>query len=287
MTKNILNLPEVTGTPKSVQRFIAAGQQWLSLSSDNFERIQVRDAAERAQALALALGYREIAIQCSVLVAKAERVIVAETPVMQGKRTDLLEKAGGDQGLNFVAADNEVIKPQALRDMRAAHVGLTDQQFNEVQEQAVLDGEPLSRRKITAYAKQITKRDNPPAPKVTVPADEQLTAPLTTEEAFRNRILQLEMQLQFEIEDRDERIAIMAESEDAQAVEKRFDEQKELMRTNEVPDRMPIGCANMRRRFTGAMVWRRSSRNRRSRLRRRADRGAREAGVGLERGKCK
>ena len=226
MTKNILNLPEVTGTPKSVQRFIAAGQQWLSLSSDNFERIQVRDAAERAQALALALGYREIAIQCSVLVAKAERVIVAETPVMQGKRTDLLEKAGGDQGLNFVAADNEVIKPQALRDMRAAHVGLTDQQFNEVQEQAVQDGEPLSRRKITAYAKQITKRDNPPAPKVTVPADEQLTAPLTTEEAFRNRILQL----QFEIEDRDERIAIMAESEDAQAVEKRFDQQKELMR---------------------------------------------------------
>ena len=226
MTKNILNLPEVSGTPKSVQRFIAAGQQWLTLSSDNFERIKVRDAAERAQALALALGYREIAIQCSVLVAKAERVIVAETPVQQGKRTDLLEKSEGDQDLNFVAADNEVIKPQALRDMRAAHVGLTDQQFNEVQEQAVLDGEPLSRRKITAYAKQITKRDNPPAPRVTVPADEQLTAPRTSEASFRNRILQL----QFEIEDRDERIAIMAESEDAQAVEKRFDQQKELMR---------------------------------------------------------
>ena len=54
-----------------------------------------------------------------------------------------------------------------------------------------------------------------------VPAEEQLAAPRTSEASFRNRILQLEA----EIEERDERIAIMAESEDAQAVEKRFDQQ--------------------------------------------------------------
>ena len=220
MTKNIINLPEVTGSAKSMVRFVESANRVLALATDNFERIRVRDAAERAQGVAAALGLREVGTKCSLIVADAERVIVQETPVRQGKRTDLSAPAE-DGDADFLPNAQEVIKANELYKMRQAHTGLTNKQFEEVKQQAILDGEPLSRRKITTHARQITKRDNPPKSKPPLPAEERDAPPLTTAEAFRDRILQLEA----EIEERDERIAIMAESEDAQAVEKRFDQQ--------------------------------------------------------------
>ena len=230
MTKNIINLPEVTGSAKSMVRFVESANRVLALATDNFERIRVRDAAERAQGVAAALGLREVGTKCSLIVADAERVIVQETPVKQGQRIDLLTKVDPDQPAdNFAFNEGEVINPKTLRNMREAHSGLTDDQYNEVKKQAIIDSEPLSRRKIKAHGKLITKRDNPPAPKASVDREvqEEMKMPVTSDVSFQDRILQMEA----EIEDRDERIAIMAESESAQAVELRFDQQKAVIKT--------------------------------------------------------
>lgn len=80
----------------------------LAEVSTDFERLMIRDQAKAYQAAAEILDRREIQVQASVLVQRAERAISkANPPLKRGPRPD-----------NFVPSGDKIPK---LRDMRAVH----------------------------------------------------------------------------------------------------------------------------------------------------------------------
>ena len=113
----------------------------LARASTDFERLTIRDQAKAYQAAAEILNRRDIQVQASVLVQRAERAISKANPPKARSETG--------RGHKLVPLGDEIPK---LRDMRAVHSKLTDTQFEARTVQAVEDETPLTRQSLKASA---------------------------------------------------------------------------------------------------------------------------------------
>ena len=221
----------------------------------DLERLQIRDQARAAQAAAEVLKRRDIQVEASVLVAAAERAIAAAHPPQPaGRPVDADKSVIGDHEVpedtqkgeeESVIADHRFLEDteetaeeagtgghevdpeltQAnIRQMRQAHSGLTDEQFQSIVQKARENGEPLTR----AFLKRGARKLNPPEPsdEPKPPSRAQVL------EAERNEAIAKQSDLRIEIEELKERVAFLAgESEPVEAVrEERFNAYREEIR---------------------------------------------------------
>lgn len=137
---------------------LSSAYQMLTEARDDFERLQVRDFAKAIQEAAGILKHKAIQVQASLLVADAERAIAKANPPQQGKRNDLnFSRREGEVNQktieNFVAPDDEVIKPTTLRDIRQAHDKLTDGAYEIIKQQSTEHAQPLTRATLQQKSK--------------------------------------------------------------------------------------------------------------------------------------
>ena len=104
----------------------------LARADTDFERIEVRDAARRAEVAAQIVGRRDLQVKFGNLVAKAERALAVANPPAQGERTDIVIR-------------NHDVPQDTLRQIRRAYGSMTDEEFGARIEQAEEQGEPLTR----------------------------------------------------------------------------------------------------------------------------------------------
>ena len=113
----------------------------LARASTDFERLTIRDQAKAYQAAAEILNRRDIQVQASVLVQRAERAIAKANPP--------LPRGGPPDRGKQVSPGGTIAK---LRDMRAVHSKLTDAQFEARTVQAIELEAPLTRQSLKAPA---------------------------------------------------------------------------------------------------------------------------------------
>ena len=157
----------------------------------DFERLVIRDQAKAAVAAAEVLKRRDIQAEASILVAAAERAIAKANPPQQGRRTDLED--------DFVAPDDEV-NPHLVRDIRAAHDNLTDEQFQAIANKAREDQEPLTRNVLKREARKFNPpppSDEPREPTRTERLEAERDAKAMESEERARRIDELEAEVRF------------------------------------------------------------------------------------------
>ena len=250
MTKNLLNLPVADGGESATRRLIAGARKVLELATTNNERMATREKAERMKAAAEALGWREIATECSIIMMDAERLIVKSTDLKKpGPNAGADSSLDADQTTDDDGPEAEIIEPdkldrQALYDMRRGHVRMTDAQYADLRDEARTSGSILTRKRVIDRAKQLNKGDEeaqgtgtetapPPvtrkrpntkaldAPEAPPATEGKKSPPVTSEASLRKRIADLEAQ----VETLEERCAILSESGDATTIEERFNNQ--------------------------------------------------------------
>ena len=131
-------MPQSTTALTIPSQLDRATRDLASVSTD-FERLLIRDHAKAYQAAAEILNRRDIQVQASVLVQRAERAISKANPPKARSETG--------RGHKLVPLGDEIPK---LRDMRAVHSKLTDTQFEARTVQAVEDETPLTRQSLKA-----------------------------------------------------------------------------------------------------------------------------------------
>ena len=127
----------------AVVEWVDQARSALQVARDNFERVRIRDQAKAVQEAAAVLGRRDVQVQASVLVQEAERAIAKANPPRQGERTDL----------NFGLREPEVSK-DLIRNVRKAHDPIEDTEFEQIVEQAVDEGVPLTRKALADVGKR-------------------------------------------------------------------------------------------------------------------------------------
>ena len=112
----------------------------LALAKNNWERIDIRDHAQKLQAAYAIVNNKQMEVEASWLVADAERCIVQNTPKKQtGPKPDNLLPQGNKL---FDLEDTEpeqVVKPDVLSKMRKAHEAIDDEQYEELKAAAIAD----------------------------------------------------------------------------------------------------------------------------------------------------
>ena len=127
--------PAALTIPSQLDRARAA----LARASTDFERLTIRDQAKAYQAAAAILNRRDIQVQASVLVQRAERAISKANPP--------LPRGGPPDRGKQLSPGGTIAK---LRDMRAVHSKLTDKQFEARTVQASESETPLTRQSLKA-----------------------------------------------------------------------------------------------------------------------------------------
>ncbi len=137
---------EIVAAPSKLPSLLDAGQRALAEAADDFDRLRVRDSARAVQAAALILDRRSIAVAASVLVADAERAIVAANPPRPPGRPP---KLAPPPPAAEIVAPGETISPaidsKAISKMRTAHAPLDDDAYANAKAQAVEEGELVTR----------------------------------------------------------------------------------------------------------------------------------------------
>lgn len=131
-------MPQST-TALTIPSQLDRAQDALAQASTDFERLTIRDQAKAYQAAAEILNRRDIQVQASVLVQRAERAISKANPPAppgRGKKRSL----------------DEHISPEQVRHIRAVHSKLTDDQFESRTVQAIESETPLTRQSLKAPA---------------------------------------------------------------------------------------------------------------------------------------
>ena len=136
-SKELVQVESVMTT--DVVEWVDTARNALVMARDNFERVRIRDHAKAVQEAAAVLGRRDIQVQASVLVQEAEREIAKANP-SKGHGGDRRSK-----GFNVVRDDLE-IKPSTMRDIRQGHEPIEDTEFEEIVEEATVEGVPLTRK---------------------------------------------------------------------------------------------------------------------------------------------
>ena len=154
-------LAEIDHIEASFVANIERGEQALAAAEDDYQRLEIRDAARAAQVVTAALGRRQLVRRFSVLVQRAERAIAQAHPPMtpsdrgqlandkkHSKSSELLSRAERDRK----ELESAGLTSKTLENMRDAHSRLTDEEF-EVLAGADTD-EPMTRQQLRDLARE-------------------------------------------------------------------------------------------------------------------------------------
>ena len=139
----VIEQPSIPSPSLAVER----ARMELSAARDNHTRLMVRDQAQAAREAARILGLSEVQVEAAEIVALAERSIAKANPPHpegrppKGKEKTVFPENGLSQG--------------TVRTIRAAHSGLSDEQFEQVVAQAREKGKPLTRATLKRVAKKL------------------------------------------------------------------------------------------------------------------------------------
>ncbi len=219
-----VNLPEANGSAHSMALYVTSLEGILAAASDNFERIKVRDDAERLQGLAKALGLKKVETKCSVIVRDAEYLTNENIPIQQGKRNDL------DPDFQKLPLSTNQVK-----EFRKSYGGLSHDQFNGIKQDALDREEPLSRKQVENRKKAILSRDDAPLIETSAgiaEVREPKKPNLTPQEQDIISLRRHNDELKDRITDYEERIALMTSGDpDIEEINKRWEQQAEVIKT--------------------------------------------------------
>ena len=120
----------------------------LEQASNDFERLSVRDDAEKAKTIALIYNRKDLAIKFSNLMMDAEREIAKANPPAQGNQyTKKVEVTPGV---------TSTLDKKTLSVIRKAH-SIPDDVYTQQKQASIEEGEPLTRAKLIEGAKKSEK----------------------------------------------------------------------------------------------------------------------------------
>lgn len=133
---------------KSLLSFLDTASSSLESAKTDFERLCIRDTAAAVKAAALILGKRDVQVQASILIQRAEREVAKANPS---------KGVGGDRRSDdfTVLPKDAEINDSTLRNIRQAHGALTDKDFQDMVETAVEKQEPLSRKTLLDASRKV------------------------------------------------------------------------------------------------------------------------------------
>ena len=139
----------------------------LTIASDNFERIRIRDQAAAVKVAALVLQRRDIEVRASILMADAERALAMNNPPLPPGRPR------SDAPVEDVLEDEDKQRKvsRLIKEARVAHVELPEDRYDEIKRVAIRDMEPISRRQLVGEVRAYKKMSEPPAPKPETPKE--------------------------------------------------------------------------------------------------------------------
>lgn len=136
--QGVLGIDEIE---KSFLANIERGEQALEAAENDYQRLEVRDAARAAQVVTAVMGRKHLVRRFSVLVQRAERAIAKANPPMPYHERGIL----GNDIKNGRADKVEAIIPQGtLGNIRAAHAHISDAEFEAIV--TTESDEPLTRQ---------------------------------------------------------------------------------------------------------------------------------------------
>ena len=154
-------LAEIDEIERSFLANIERGEQALEAAENDYQRLEVRDAARAAQAVTAIMGRRKLVRQFSVLVQRAERAIERANPPMTPE----------ERGFAAAAARRGEVVPEPtipsvlMNNIRKAHSHLTDEEFESIVKAGEANEVPLTRRELIDYGREKRATENGHAPR--------------------------------------------------------------------------------------------------------------------------
>ena len=136
-----------------------AAKRELAESTEDLQRIDIRNYARAVAAESAIFGRKDIQVQAANLVMDAERMIAKQT-ALNGKMVD--NQGRKNKYVITKAASKKGLSRSNIWYMHEAHRHFTDEEFEEKKAQALETGIPLTRR----YLVDVGKRKHKPAPKI-------------------------------------------------------------------------------------------------------------------------
>lgn len=133
------------------------GEQALEAAENDYQRLEVRDAARAAQVITAVMGRRRLVRRFSVLVQRAERAIAQANPPISASENaaQAVNTRWDDDGdVPLVAETNGMdgLKRSDLNNYRAAHNSLSDEEFEELVAEDTDD--PMTRKQLKDLARE-------------------------------------------------------------------------------------------------------------------------------------
>ena len=125
----------------------------LAQATDDFQRVEIRDHAKAVAEAAEVLKRKDIQVQAANLVQDAERAIAKANPPKQrggDRRSDKFQTPPKGEFEN-----KSPINQKATQNIRRAHTKVTDEQFEQLKQEAINNQEPLTRKAVMERGKQI------------------------------------------------------------------------------------------------------------------------------------
>ena len=118
-----------------------AKERLLDFKTD-IERLEIRDFARKSYNIAVAAELNEIAVEAANLIQLTERKIAEANPPNPG---------GKGVKVGSCVVPDDAINPSTLRDYRQVHDNLSDAEFEELAQESIETGKPLTRKRILEY----------------------------------------------------------------------------------------------------------------------------------------
>ena len=140
-------LAEIDEIERSFLANIERGEQALAAAENDYQRLDVRDAARAAHAVTQIMGRRKLVRQFSVLVQRAERAIAKANPPFTPQEVNRIGNAAQGKNVQHVPQHAELPYPQ-LAVFRQAHAHITDEEFAAIVSKGEADDTPLTRQQL-------------------------------------------------------------------------------------------------------------------------------------------
>ena len=147
-------LIEIDEIERSFLANIDRGEQALAAAENDYQRMEVRDAARAARAVTAIMGRKTLVRQFSILVARAERAIAQAnpTPMSPAERSHL--GTAMLRGELPSPQKGEGMTDQERWKIRQAHNPLTDEEFESVVKEGADTNTPLTRQQLIDYGRE-------------------------------------------------------------------------------------------------------------------------------------
>ena len=148
-------------SPHDIPAKLDVAKRALAEATEDWQRINIRDYARAVAAATAILERKDIQVQAANLVQDAERAIARANPPlskqesMSQNRIIGLEKKSVDGNSDSIYGDETsepqeapIVSKNLLKGIRAAHVHITDEEFETRKSEAIEKGEPLTRKSL-------------------------------------------------------------------------------------------------------------------------------------------